>query len=424
MMPTGSEARGDAGAWDGGPVVDRPGLEHARPGAGASASLERGHADADGWIILLAGGLLSFGVVIVYSASMSLSAAPLDPGRWWDSPLRQAAFALLGLMAMLLTAGVDHRTWSWRGRWGAVRAGGPALLAALLLAAVLVPGVGSAARGARRTLAIPFGSAGIGFQPAELAKVALVLWLAALLTRPGFDVRRLRGGFAPAIGSAALLIGLTGLEDFGTAALMGVITIAMLVLGGARWLHVAGVGVLGAAAGAGLIALKPYRWQRIAAFFTENPDPAREGYQITQSLIAIGSGGWLGRGLGNGVQKFDYVPHDENDFIFSITCEELGVVGGLAVILVFLAFLWRGFVVARRCADPFGRLLATGLSLLICLQAAFNVAVATNSVPTKGISLPFVSAGGSGALFLSIAAGLIAAVGRGGAAEPAGGARL
>jgi cell division protein FtsW len=175
------------------------------------------------------------------------------------------------------------------------------------------------------------------------------------------------------------------------------------------------VGLGGLAAGALLIAIKPYRWERLVAFFTGNADPSRGGYQITQSLIAIGAGGWWGRGLGAGVQKYDYLPHDENDFIFSIICEELGVAGGLAIIALFLLLLWRGFSIARRASDPFGRLLATGLTLMICLQAAFNIAVVTHIVPTKGISLPYVSAGGSGVLFLGIAAGLIAAVGRRGA---------
>ena len=241
--------------------------------------------------------------------------------------------------------------------------------------------------------------------------MVLVVWLAALLTRPGCDLTSLRRGFAPAIASAGVLILLTGIEDFGTSALMGVIAFGMLLLAGARWTHLIGTALLGVVAAAGLLMLKPHRWQRVVTWLSEEPDPAGEGYQVAQSLIAIGSGGWWGQGLGAGVQKYGYLPQDNNDFVFAIVCEELGIVGGMAVIVLFLLLLWRGWRIARRALDPFGRLLAAGITLLICLQAAFNIGVVTNSVPTKGISLPFVSAGGSGVLFLGMAAGLLAAVG-------------
>jgi cell division protein FtsW len=371
---------------------------------------------ADGWIIFLAAALMAFGVVMVYSASLSLEDAPIDVWQWWRTPLRQAAFATAGFVAMLAAAGLDHRMWAWRRRGGLWRVALLALLACALLVAVLVPGVGSTALGARRQIFLGAGGLRIGFQPGEFAKIVLVVLVAAIATRPGFDVRRL-GGFFTVMAAAGALIGLTGIEDFGTAALMGVVTVLMLLLARARWMHIGMLGVLGAAAGALLIAMKPYRWARIASVFTENADPTGEGYQITQSLLAIGSGGWWGAGLGAGVRKFDYLPHDENDFIFSIICEELGVAGGLAVIAAFVLFLWCGFAAARRCRDPFGKLLATGLTLTICLQAAMNIAVATHMVPTKGISLPFVSAGGSGVFFLGIAAGLIAAAGRDRAGE-------
>jgi len=191
-----------------------------------------------------------------------------------------------------------------------------------------------------------------------------------------------------------------------------VIMLCMLLLAGARWLHLIATGLLGAAAGAALILLEPYRLRRIIIWLTEEPDPTGGGYQITQSLIAIGSGGWWGRGLGAGVQKYGYLPQDNNDFILAILCEELGVVGGLAVVALFLLLVWRGWRISANAPDSFGRLLAAGITLTICLQAAFNIGVVTNSVPTKGISLPFVSAGGSGVLFLGLAAGLLASVGR------------
>jgi cell division protein FtsW len=152
--------------------------------------------------------------------------------------------------------------------------------------------------------------------------------------------------------------------------------------------------------------------ERIMTFVSAQPDERGEGYQIKQALLAIGSGGWWGRGLGAGIQKYDYLPQDNNDFILAIICEELGIVGGIAVAVLFLVFLWRGWHVAKTAPDRFGRLLALGLTLTICLQAAFNIGVVTQSIPTKGISLPFVSAGGSGVVFLGVAAGLLASVGR------------
>ncbi|RMF81072.1 MAG: hypothetical protein D6744_07550 [Planctomycetota bacterium] len=156
---------------------------------------------------------------------------------------------------------------------------------------------------------------------------------------------------------------------------------------------------------------------RVMSFIESWSDLSKASYQVTQSLIAIGSGGWWGRGLGAGVQKYGYLPQDNNDFIFAIVCEELGIVGGLVVIALFLLLLWRGWRIACATLNPFGRLLAAGVTLMICLQAAFNIAVVTNCVPTKGISLPFVSAGGSGVLFLGMAAGLLASVGGAGTAD-------
>jgi cell division protein FtsW len=295
------------------------------------------------------------------------------------------------------------------------------LLAVGLLVAVLIPGVGRQALGARRAIQIP--GLTLGFQPSELAKVVLVIWLAALLTRPTEAAAvmrrsdpamtgRARTRFLPAVLTGAVLIGLTAIEDFGTAALMGVLMLLLLLVSGARWRHLALTGLATAAAGALLVLIKPHRLARITTWWSEAPDPAGAGYQINQALLAIGSGGWWGRGLGAGVQKYGYLPQDNNDFILAIICEELGVAGGIVVVALFLLLLWRGWRIAANAPDAFGRLLASGLTLTICLQAAFNIGVVTNSIPTKGISLPFVSAGGSGVVFLGAAAGLLAAVGR------------
>jgi cell division protein FtsW len=212
--------------------------------------------------------------------------------------------------------------------------------------------------------------------------------------------------------SSGALIGLTAIEDYGTAALMGGVMLVLLFVARARWTHLGLLGVLAVAAGVGLIIVKPHRMERIKTFVSEAPDPMGAGYQINQAMLAIGSGGWTGRGLGEGIQKYGYLPQDNNDFILAIICEELGVAGGVFVVVLFLALLWRGWRIAARAPDPFGKLLALGLIMTISLQAAMNIGVVTNSIPTKGISLPFVSAGGSGVVILGVAAGLLAAVGR------------
>ena len=385
-------------------------VQSGRPAVGGLAAA--GGQRFDSWILFLVGGLMTLGAVMVYSASVTTHGAEFTWRQWWNTPLRQSVFALVGFLAMVYVAHLDYRLWAWERRGEGWWSGALYILAAGLVVAMLIPGVGTSALGARRALVVLTNPIPLSFQPAEFAKVVLVVWLAAVLTRPGCDLRSFRHGFAPAIGSAGVLIALTGIEDFGTAALMGVITLAMLALARARWTHLLGTGVVGAVAGVGLLMLRPHRWERIVTFFAEEPDPSNEAYQVTQSLIAIGSGGWWGRGLGAGVQKYGYLPQDNNDFVFAIVCEELGIIGGLAVITLFLLLLWRGWRIARYALDPFGRLLAAGVTLALCLQAAFNIGVVTDSVPTKGISLPFVSAGGSGVLFLGMAAGLLAAVGR------------
>ncbi len=378
----------------------------------------------DPTVILIAGILMALGVAMVYSASATVEGPGFNWREWWSSPLKQCVFAFVGFLAMLVAAHVDYRALAWQRPGDGWKAVVLLVVAVGLLVGVFIPGIGHESLGARRAILVFRGPPTIQFQPAELAKVILVIWLAALLTRPTDTprsgaltpprghIRHFRSGFLPAVVSAGALIGLTGIEDFGTAALMGVVMLALLFAGRARWTHLLLLGLVAAAAGAALVVIKPHRVERIKTFLAETPDPAGAGYQIHQALLAIGSGGWTGRGLGAGLQKYGYLPQDNNDFILAIICEELGIVGGIVVVALFLVLLWRGWRIARHAPDPFGRLVALGLTLTICLQAAMNVGVVTNSIPTKGISLPFVSAGGSGVVFLGLAAGLLAAVGR------------
>jgi len=286
-----------------------------------------------------------------------------------------------------------------------------------LLVVVLVPGIGARVNGARRW--IRFGTL-VGVQPSEFAKIALVIWLAACCERHlspgrrGAGLRRpvsLFGGFllpAGVVGLAAFLVLCE--PDFGTAVLIAALGIGILVVCGAPLLYVALLCVAAVPLLQKLILDSPERLERIAVFVDPWRDPQGAGYQLIQSLIAIGSGGTLGKGLGLGVQKMGFLPAASNDFIFAIICEELGFVGAAAVICLYVWLLCEGLRVALRARDTFGFALALGITSLIGLQALVNVAVATGAAPTKGLSLPFLSAGGSSLFFSMWAAGILVSI--------------
>jgi cell division protein FtsW len=275
---------------------------------------------------------------------------------------------------------------------------------------VLIPQVGVETYGARRWINPGFP---LGFQPSEFAKIAMCIWLAAYCERNLGRMRKASFGFIipmVVLGATCALILVE--PDFGTAMLLGGIGTLVLWVMGTRLVLI----LLAAAAGLPLLQKlvidEPYRMKRILSFLDPWRDPLGTGYQLIQSKIAIGSGGLFGVGLGIGRQKQGFLPAATNDFIFSIVAEELGFAGGVAVILVFLVMLWTGLRVALRARDAFGFALALGLTVLLGTQAAVNIAVVTGTVPTKGISLPFVSAGGSGLLASLLAAGILVNIAR------------
>lgn len=361
-------------------------------------------------IMSVCAALITVGVVMIASASASLDRSIFDPPFWGTPFGRQVLFAVLGFTAMVVSAQIGQRVVHWnsaRRNW----------LAALLLivcvgtlVAVLVPGIGETRHGARRWIRFGPDGYGIGFQPSELAKVALVIGLAVLLSRPAQRVRSLPFGLLPAGLLVAVIAGLVGVEDFGTAALLAAVGGTMLVVGGCRLWQVGLVVVPGAAALTYLLVSEEYRVKRLLSFLDIWSDPRGAGYHPIQSLATIASGGWFGRGLGGGVQKYGYLPESRTDFIFSVICEEMGVLGGVAVILLFAVLVLLGARAVSRAPNPFARMVAFGVTLTIGLQAAMNIAVVLVCVPTKGIALPLVSAGGSGVLFLGCAIGLLAGV--------------
>src|SRR5918994_1231429 len=349
-------------------------------------------------------GLVAFGIVMVYSAtSASATVGGGDPIEYLT---RQATFAVIGLAAMLGATRIDYHR---------LRLVAPALvLAALALcAAVLV--VGAPVNGARRW--IGFGPA--SFQPSELAKLALAVWLAAYLAKraPPRTLSELWRPIGLLVGLFAALILLE--PDLGTTIAIGVMVTAVLLVSGTP------VVTLGAAATvAGAVALvaiwvEPYRRARLLSFLNPWSDAQGSGFQTIQAQIGLGSGGFFGEGLGQGVQKIHYLPEAHTDMIFAVIGEELGLLGTGVVILAYAAFAWAGLTVALRCRDPFGKRLAAGLTALVCGQAAVNLADVLGLAPLTGIPLPLVSYGGSSLVVALASVGILLniAVNHGPAAE-------
>lgn len=365
-----------------------------------------GRATSTG-IVAIATGLMGVGAVMTFSATASID-RPVLGWPLWDYPaMRQLVFLFAALVAMLATALVPYRVFVGQ-------SGRRALLLMLLALAgsalVLMPGVGYMANNARRWIPLGPESYGLRIQPSEVVKLGLPVFLAAWMGLRA-DVRKFWTGFLPMVLVIGAAAGLVGIEDFGTAALLAVVGGGMLMVGGARWFHLLLLVLPTVPAFGYLLVSRAHRMERLLIFLDIWRDPEGKGYQAIQSLCTIASGGWWGRGLGAGFVK-GYLPAARTDFIFSVLCEELGFVGAVAVIGLLVALVWQGWKVFNRCGDPVGRLLALGITLTIGVQAVINVAVVTVSVPTKGIALPLVSAGGSGAVFLAIMVGILANIPR------------
>lgn len=371
--------------------------------------LDRTNSVRPAAVILIAAMLMSIGLVMVGSATASLDRSLLAP-RIWTTPFgRQAIFMLIGLAIILLTARIGVPLLASP----LVRSRLPVILFALavvLLVAVLVPGLADPHRGSQRWLHLGRIGINIGFQPSELAKLALVAFLASLLGERSTDPRSFVRAFLPALLGIGVCVGLVGKENFGTAALLACVAGAVLLVAGCRLHHLLLVVGLGAAGLTVLLFAAPYRLARIAAYRDFWADPQGAGYQPLQSLVTIASGGWWGTGLGSGVQKYGYLPESHTDFVFAVLCEELGVFGGGLAILLFCTFVWVGIRTMLAAKTRFERLLAFGLTILVALQAAMNIAVVTVMTPTTGVPLPMLSAGGSGLFTVCAAVGLLAAI--------------
>jgi cell division protein FtsW len=343
-------------------------------------------------LVLVTLALVAFGLVMVYSATSAPAAlARTDPMSYLK---KQAVYALIGVVLMMAASRFDYRR---------LRLLAPGLVLGALAGCVAVLLVGSRINGARRW--IEFGSA--TFQPSELAKLAIAVWAAAYLCRRPAP-RTLAELWRPIgllLGAFCVLI--LAEPDLGTAISLVVVLLAVLLISGTPLPTLAaGTGI---AASLGLIAIwfEPYRRARIFSFLDPWKDPQGAGFQTVQALIGLGSGHFLGVGLGQGVAKINYLPEAHTDMIFAVIGEELGLLGVTAVIAAYAAFAYAGLRVALACADPFGKRLAGGLVGLVCGQAVINLAAVLGLAPLTGIPLPFISYGGSSIVIALLAVGIL-----------------
>ncbi|MFC1676109.1 putative lipid II flippase FtsW [Planctomycetota bacterium] len=351
--------------------------------------------------------LMATGAIFVFSAGANIN-QQLDLQHFYRfTQLRQILFFPLAVCVMHLVSRVNYKLLSLEKGFYKSPAVYLLVLSIALLIIVLIPGLGTEINYARRWLKIPLGHVKISFQPSELAKWTVIIFLAAFCHKFHDSLKLYWKRFIPLCVIAASVILLILIEDFGTAALIGLLTVVMLIIAGASLWHMLTPLPFGLAAFLMAILSSETRKSRILAFLHPEKWTDSINYQPSQSLIAIGSGGLWGKGLGRGICKYGHLPEDTTDFIFAIIGEELGFFGCAAVIILFIAFVWLGIYVITNCKDPFGRLLAAGIILTIAIQAALNIGVVTVVLPTKGIPLPFVSAGGTSMLLSAAAVGVL-----------------
>ena len=356
----------------------------------------------DNWagslLLVLASALIAVGVIAISSASISLSEVKF--GNEWHHAIRHLSYlaigVTLGFFAYLLPLNVWRQTSPWL-----------LMLAFALLVLVLVPGVGRVVNGSQRWIPL----AGFTLQPSEFAKFALVLWLSGYMVRHGEELRTaLRGLLKPILVLVLFALLLLSEPDFGATVIILGTAFGMLFMGGARLIYVLGLVLSAVAIMAGMILMAPYRMQRLMAYQDPWSDPFGSGFQLIQSLIAYGRGEWLGVGLGNSVQKLFYLPEAHTDFVFSIWAEETGLVGAVAVIILFAVFVGRIVFMGYRFlleSREFEAYCCFGFALVFAGQAFVNMGVSSGLLPTKGLTLPFISYGGNSLMMSCITVGLL-----------------
>jgi cell division protein FtsW len=338
--------------------------------------------------------LVAVSVVMVYSASAAIASERF--GRASTFLVKQGMWTVLGLALLAVVMRIDYRTYRepifiWSGL---------GIVTVCLVLVLFSPPVNNARRW--------FSIGGLGVQPSELAKLAAIFFIAALLERRSHRINELGYSLVPIGLVVALLVGLILLEpDFGTSMSLALVAAVMVFAAGLNYTYILGA-ILCALPALAYIAMgASYRRRRLFTFLHPYDDPMGDGYQVLQSLIAVGTGGVWGKGLMNGVQKLFFLPEPHTDFIYAVISEELGLVGATLVLICFCVIAWRGLRVAVRAPDSFGSFLALGLTTMVAVQAFVNMSVVLSLLPTKGIPLPFVSSGGSSLLINLVGMGVL-----------------
>lgn len=339
--------------------------------------------------------LVVIGIIMIYSSSTII--AMQRYGTPFYFLRNQVIWTVLGITGMMIFKSFDYLKLR--------RFLLPLLIISILiLILVLIPGIGTEVNGSRRWIRVM----GLSFQPSELAKLTLIISVSAYISRMAGRMDDFVYGFFPPVvllGAFQIMIMLQ--PDMGTAIALGFIVVVLLFIGGVKVPHILSLGLILIPFLIKFVFNVGYRRRRIISFLDPWSDPTGAGFQVVQSFLALGSGGITGVGLGEGRQKLFFLPEPHTDFIYSLIGEELGFIGGMTVIFLFLIILWRGTRIALRTDEPFGRYLAIGITLMIGIQALINLGVVTGLLPTKGIPLPFVSFGGSSLLINMVSLGIL-----------------
>lgn len=341
-----------------------------------------------------------FGIIMVYSASYIWAEYKFDDP--FKFVKHQALFFCIGIVILYIVSKTDYKIYYEKANI--------ILIACIsLLALVIIPGIGTVRNGSRSW----FGIGSFGIQPSEFAKLSLIIFTSKYLCKNERDLKSIRKGVLPILGIVFLVFGLIMLQpDFGTGVIIVMSIIGLLFVAGVNFKFFIRLGLLGVIGVVGLIAIAPYRLQRILSFLNPWSDPLGSGFQIIQSLYAIGPGGLFGFGFLNSRQKHFYLPEPQTDFIFSIISEEFGFMGILIVSSLFLFIIIKGFQIARKANDTFSKYLAFGITFQIAFQAVLNLMVVVGLIPVTGVTLPFLSYGGSSLMITLLEIGIVLNISR------------
>ena len=348
------------------------------------------------WLLVLGVVFISlFGLLMIYSSSNVWALYKFnDPYKFART---QAIFLIVGYILMFIVSRIDYKNYLTKTNLIFV-------ICFFLLIMVLIPGIGTVRNGSRSW----FGIGGFGIQPSEFTKLALIMFTAKYLSNNENLLKDIKRGVLPILVVLVLVFGLIMLQpDFGTGVIIVVTIVVLLFISGVSMNFFIKIGLLGVLGVVVLIIAAPYRMKRIVSFLNPWSDPLGSGFQIIQSLYAIGPSGLLGNGLGNSIQKHFYLPEPQTDFIFAIISEELGILGILLVTSLLVLIIYRGFKIAISCSDKFGKYIAFGITFGLAFQALLNLMVVVGLIPVTGVTLPFLSYGGSSLLISMISMGIL-----------------